>query len=95
MPPLTVSTLGWLVYYGHSWSDKWSSAFGFSQHQQDNTQGQLGTAFRRGNYGSLNLLYTPAKNVTTGAEIVWGQLENKAGMAAEDYRLQFSTRVAF
>jgi hypothetical protein len=90
-----VSTLGWLAYYNHFWSDKWSSTIGFSQHQQDNTDGQTGTAFRRGSYGNLNVLYYPAKNVTTGLEFVYGELEQKSGASATDYRLQFSTKVTF
>ena len=91
----TVRSLGWLAFYNHAWSDRWSSSIGYSQHQQDNTDGQLGTAWRRGSYSSLNLLYAPAKNVLTGAELLWGQLEQKSGASADDLRVQFSTKVAF
>ena len=91
----TVKTVGWLAYYNHSWNDKWTSAFGYSQHQQSNTDGQLGTAFHRGSYGSVNALYSFAKNVTTGLEYIWGKLETKDGANATDYRLQWSTRVTF
>ncbi len=91
----TVPSIGWLAYYNHAWSDKWSSTVGFSQHQQKNTDGQTGTAFRRGSYGNVNLLYTPAKNVLTGLEFVFGGLEQKSGASATDYRLQFSTKVSF
>jgi hypothetical protein len=52
----TVQTLGWLLYYNHAWSDKWTSALGYSEHKQDNTDGQLGNAFKRGSYGSVNAL---------------------------------------
>jgi hypothetical protein len=41
------------------------------------------------------LLYYPAKNVLTGLEFVWGELEQKSGASAIDYRLQFSTKVTF
>ena len=91
----TVPSLGWLAYYNHYWSEKWSTAFGFSQHQQNNTDGQTGTAFHRGSYGNVNLLYYPAKNVLTGVEFVWGELEQKSGDSATDYRLQFSPKVMF
>ena len=43
----------------------------------------------------MNLLYTPAKNVLTGLEFVYGELEQKSGESATDYRLQFSTKVTF
>ncbi len=91
----TVRSQGYLVYYNHNWSDNWTSAIGFSQHKQSNTDGQLGTAFRRGSYGSINVLYTFAKNVMTGAEYIWGKNESKDGNSATDARLQWSTRVTF
>jgi len=91
----TVNSLGWLLYYNHSWSDKWTSAVGYSEHTQDNLDGQLGTAFHRGSYGSANALYALSKNVTTGAEYIWGKHESKDGASATDYRLQWSTRVTF
>ena len=83
------------MYYGHAWSDQWSSSIGYSEHRQSNSDGQLGNAFHKGSYSSANVLFNPAKNVTTGAEFVWGQLEHKDGSSATDYRLQFSTKVTF
>jgi DcaP outer membrane protein len=91
----TVQSVGWLAYYNHWWNEQWSSTIGFSQHQQDNTAGQTATAFKRGSYGNVNVLYYPWKNVTTGLEFVWGELEQKDGQSATDYRLQFSTKVTF
>ena len=66
----TVRTLAYLLYYNHAWDDKWTSAFGYSQHKQDNTAGQSASAFKRGSYASANVLYTFAKNVTTGVEYI-------------------------
>ena len=91
----TVRSLGWLLYYNHAWSDKWTSALGYSEHRQDNTEGQLGSAFRRGSYGSVNALYALTRNVTSGVEYIWGRNESKDGSSATDYRLQWSTRVIF
>ena len=91
----TVQSIGWLAYYNHVWADKWTSTIGYSQHMQDNTAGQTGTAFKRGSYGNANLLYTPWKNVLTGLEFVWGELQQNDGQSATDYRLQFSTKVTF
>jgi outer membrane murein-binding lipoprotein Lpp len=91
----TVNTLAYLLYYNHAWNDKWTSSVGYSQHKQDNTGGQARNAFRRGSYASGNVLYTFAKNVTTGVEFIWGKLETKDGSSADDSRLQWSTRVSF
>ncbi|MDM0110858.1 hypothetical protein QTI66_01795 [Variovorax sp. J22R133] len=90
-----VPSVGWLVYYNHAWSDKWSSAIGYSEHRQNNTDGQLLTAFQKGSYSSVNLLYSLATNVLIGGEFIWGRLENKLGLTADDYRFQFSTKVSF
>lgn len=91
----TVPSAAWLVYYNHAWSEKWSSAIGYSEHRQSNTAGQLGNAFRKGSYASTNLLYYPQKNITTGVELLWGRRENKDGSSEPDYRLQYSTKVTF
>ena len=91
----TIQSIGWLAYYNHYWTQQLSSAIGYSEHHQDNAGGQLDDAFKRGTYSSVNLLYYPAKNVTTGVELLWGQRENKGGQAASDARMQFSSKVTF
>ena len=91
----TVPSVGWLAFYNHAWSDRWSSSIGYSEHRQNNTGGQLLTAYKKGSYSSVNLLYAFEKNVLIGSEFIWGRLENKAGLASDDYRLQFSTKVTF
>lgn len=90
-----VGSVGWLAYYNHAWSDKWSSSIGYSEHRQNNTGGQIATAFHKGGYSSVNLLYTTARNLTIGAELLWGRLEDKIGASQVDNRLQFSTKLTF
>ena len=90
-----VPSLGGFAYYDHYWSDKWSSSLGLSAHRQWNTAGQLGNAFKQGSYASTNLLWYPAKNVLTGAELLWGKLEQFNGQSADDVRVQFSGQFKF
>jgi hypothetical protein len=90
-----VMTVGWFLYYDRYWNDKWSSSIGYSEHDQDTTDGQLDTAFKKGSYASANLLFYPVKNVTTGVELLWGRLEQKSGASGDDSRVQFSAKFAF
>ena len=40
---------------------------------------QDGSAFRKGEYASVNLLVTPAKNIMMGGELLWGKRTNNDG----------------
>lgn len=91
----TVRSLGWFLYYGHSWTPQLASSVGYSQHRQDNAGGQAANAFHSGSYASGNLLYTLTKNVLIGGEYIWGKRENMDGSSASDNRIQFSTKVSF
>jgi hypothetical protein len=87
--------LGALVYYDHYWSNKWSSSVGYSLTSQDNSAGQTASAYKQGQYASVNLLHYPAKNVMVGGELLWGERENLNGNSAADNRVQFSAKFNF
>jgi len=90
-----VPLLGWLIYYDHYWSDRWSSSIGYSVTQVDNTALQESTAYHKGDYASVNLLYTPTPNLLIGAEAIWGQRTDNDGRSADDFRFQFSIKYSF
>ena len=97
--------LGVVAFYDRTWSDKWTSSFGYSSVDIDNSDGQTADAFHKGQYALANLLYYPVKNLMWGGELQWGKRENNdddgidlAGNqvdAANDYRVQFSVRYNF
>jgi len=88
--------LGVVAFYDHYWSEKFSSSIGYSLVNINNTHLQLPDSFRRGEYGLVNLLYYPVKNVMVGGEFQWGRRDNFTdGWVYDDYRVQFSFRYNF
>ena len=88
--------LGLVAYLDHTWSSRWSTAVGYSRVDIDNSNLQRRSAFKNGQYASVNLLSTPVKNVMMGGEFQWGHRENFSdGFSANDYRFQFSFKYSF
>jgi len=65
-----------VAFLDHNWSDKFSTAIGYSFLDIDNSNGQSYDAFSKGQYALANLAYYPVPNVTMGAEVQWGNREN-------------------
>jgi hypothetical protein len=87
---------GMVAFYDFNWSDRLSSAVGYSRTDITNSDGQLPTAFRAGQYALANLLFYPVKNVMTGLEVQWGRRQNFSdGFGVNDFRVQFSARYNF
>ena len=62
----------------------------------DNADGQTDDAFKKGQYALVNVLYTPVKNCTVGAEFQWGDRENfNDGWNTSISKLQFSFKYNF
>ncbi|MFL6623177.1 MAG: DcaP family trimeric outer membrane transporter [Sulfurifustaceae bacterium] len=86
---------GWLLYYDHYWSPQWRSVVGYSEAVQDNSANQAGSAMHKGRYASANLLYTPAKKILVGGELLWGERRNNNDASGTDSRIQFSAKYEF
>ena len=104
-PPLPVSgtlisaeavpLLGISAYADLQWTPELSSAIGYSFTEVDNTNFQDPTAFHKGEYASVNLLWTPADRVMTGAELLWGRRTDNDGADGDDVRLQYTFKLSF
>jgi hypothetical protein len=90
-----VKLLGVSAYVDFQWAKQWSSAVGYSFTKVDNTNFQDPTAFRRGDYASVNLLWAPADQILTGAELLWGKRTDNDGESGTDLRLQYSAKLSF
>src|SRR5262249_16830131 len=90
-----VPLLGVSASYNHYWSDRFSSAFGYSFVDVDNRDLQTGDAFDKAEYASANLLWYPTKNVMAGGEALWGTRTDNDGDDGDDIRVQFSFHYSF
>ena len=88
--------LGIVAFYDFNWSERFSSAFGYSRVDITNSDSQAPNAFKTGQYALANVLFYPAKNVMAGLEFQWGRRENFSDhFKVDDYRVQFSSRFNF
>ena len=84
------------AFLDHKWNDRCSSAFGYSQQDNDNTDAQAPSAFRTGKYMLGNVLYSPVPNTTFGGEFQWGRRENFSdGFQSDGFKIQFSFKYNF
>ncbi|HUO91176.1 MAG TPA: DcaP family trimeric outer membrane transporter [Rhizomicrobium sp.] len=93
--PKAVPLLGIVAYYDHYWNDEWSTSLGYSLVQLYNTNLQEPSAFHKGQYASINLLYTPASDILIGVEGLWGERNDFNGASGHDMRVQFSVKYNF
>ena len=85
-----IPLLGVSAYVDFDWSKAWTSSIGYSFDRVDNTNFQDPTAFHKGQYASVNLLWHPADNVFTGGEFLWGKRTDNDGDSGKDLRLQYT-----
>jgi hypothetical protein len=86
---------GLMGYLQHTWSPEYVSSIGYGTTRVSNEDLQPGDAFNRGDYASVNLLYTPAKNLMFGSELLHGFRKDNDGETGYDTRVQFSAKYIF
>jgi hypothetical protein len=90
-----VPLLGVFAYVDLAWNERLTSSIGYSSTMVDNTSLQEPTAFKTGQYASVNLLASPAPAVLFGPELLWGKRTDRNGASGSDVRLQFSLKYSF
>lgn len=89
-----VKLLGVSAYADINWTERWSSAVGYSFTKVDNTNFQDATAFHKGEYASANLLYS-RDNLLAGLEFLWGKRTDNDGESGTDTRMQATFKWSF
>jgi len=103
-----IPLVSFVSYFDFNWNSKLSTAFGYSMMDNTTTEAQLSTAYKTGQYASINLLYSPIENMILGPEFQWGMRKNNdfagdpvfnlptaKGNTGEDFKIQFSLRYSF
>ena len=91
------STSGFIAYQ-HKWNSQWRSTFLYSFLSADNDENLLamyGYPTESSQSYSANILYSPVKRLTFGAEFKHAERELESGVDGDLDRLQFSVKYAF
>ncbi|MBA6410498.1 porin [Pseudoalteromonas sp. 5Ae-yellow] len=91
------STSGFVAYQ-HKWTSQWRSTFLYSFFSADNNTDLLaisGDPTESSQSYSANILYSPVKRLTFGAELKHAERETESGVDADLDRLQFSVKYSF
>ncbi|MDN3413375.1 DcaP family trimeric outer membrane transporter [Pseudoalteromonas sp. APC 3250] len=91
------STSGFIAYQ-HKWNSQWRSTFLYSFFSADNNTDLLaisGDPVESSQSYSANILYSPVKRLTFGAEFKHAERELESGVDGDLDRLQFSVKYAF
>lgn len=90
-----VPTFGMFAAIEPKWTEHLASSFVYGYHEMFPRDVQPGGTLKRTHYLSGNLLVSPVRSVTFGAELLFGRRENKDGAGDNAVRLIFSTRVFY
>ena len=91
------STSGFVAYQ-HKWNSQWRSTFLYSFFSADNNADLLaisGDPTESSQSYSANILYSPVKRLTFGAEFKHAERETESGVDGDLERLQFSVKYSF
>lgn len=79
----------------HFWSERFRSNLVYGYVNADNPEFVSGDTFDNTNYVAADLIWSPYKMITIGAEYLWGRRENKDDASGTGNRFLFSSRFDF
>ena len=87
---------GIVAFVDCNWNEKFTSSFGYSSIDIDNSNAQTPDAFKKGQYAIANIMYYPVKNAMMGIEFQYGDRENfKDGWNTSITKVQLSFKYNF
>jgi hypothetical protein len=72
----TLYATGWSASYEHWWTERWLSNLTYSQDYTAHIGGQPGDTYLGAKYLAASLWWVPVRNLSIGAEYVWGERED-------------------
>jgi hypothetical protein len=92
----TAESLSWFVSYRAVWNDKWRSNFMYGTNSIDYTDDTQAQGFNdNASSFHVNLIHNVLPKLDVGAELIWGERENVAGVDGDFTRVMFSAKYAF
>ena len=97
----TAESLSWFVSYRAVWNDKWRSNFMYGtnsiDYSDDVRAANVGPNPLNDNASSfhVNLIHNVLPKLDVGAELIWGEREDVAGVDGDFTRVMFSAKYAF
>ncbi len=86
---------GGFVAYKHKWSEKLRSTAMYAFSEADNDENTVSDVTKSINNINVNLMYSPAKKITFGAEYQMAERETESGANGDLSRIQFTSKWAF
>ncbi len=91
-----IDSNGLAIAYRHLWNEQWRSNITYSVFSADNEVALTGTsAIKQTSSYRVNILYSPSKELTLGAEYARAERELENGVDGTMDRLQFSAKYVF
>jgi len=91
----TIGISSWFGGIQHFWSDKYRSNLTYGYVNADNPASVPNDALDSTTYASINFIWNPYKQLTLGAEYLWGQRKNADGASGTSNRYLLSSRLDF
>ena len=92
----SIDSTGYAIAYRHIWNGQWRSNLTYSAFSADNDKALTVLKVTQSTWSTRsNLLYSPAKALTFGAEYTFAKRKLESGLEGDMNRLQFSAKYAF